>query len=51
MFHHYMTGYWEDGERYVVSWIQLDVLRWSWCFSERKLKVEGASGQGGPECF
>lgn len=39
MIHHYITQYEEDGQRKVVSWLQINLLGFfPICFSKRELK-------------
>lgn len=41
MFHHYITRYWDgDGVRWAESWLQMDFLRWCWCFSVRRVRID-----------
>lgn len=37
--HHYITKYYEDGKKYVESWIQLNLLGMAFCFSRRKIEL------------
>ena len=39
IFHHYITRYIEDGTRYAESWLQINFLGWSWCFSRKRILV------------
>ncbi|WP_301270843.1 hypothetical protein [Enterococcus cecorum] len=36
---HYITKYRENDQLIVEAWLQIDFLRWSWCFSKRKLVI------------
>ena len=48
MISHYITKYVDaaDGARYAEAWLQLSVLGWSWCFSHRRIRIDG---EGSPE--
>lgn len=47
--HHYITKYRDDdGRWYAVSWLQLDLLGWCWCFSKRRIPIEWGSPGGEP---
>lgn len=48
--HHYITKYRDDddGRWYAVSWLQLDLLGWCWCFSKRRIPIERGSPGGEP---
>lgn len=37
---HYITKYRENDKLIVESWLQIDFMRWSWCFSKRKLIID-----------
>lgn len=37
--HHYITKYMENGKWYAESWIQLNLLGWTFCFSRRKIQL------------
>lgn len=50
MIHHYITGYEEDGKRWVESWIQIDVLWLCLCLSRRRIEVRGGPPEG-PSCL
>lgn len=39
---HHITKYREEGSLYVESWLQLNLLGKAFCFSRRKLLIEGA---------
>lgn len=41
MFRHHLTKYTADGKRFVMSWLQLNLLGFRWCFSKRKLELKG----------
>lgn len=41
MLHHYITKYTEGEKRYAESWIQLDIFGRCWCFSRRRIELEG----------
>ncbi|WP_367371029.1 hypothetical protein [Pediococcus parvulus] len=44
MVHHYMTKYYnEHGEHVVESWIQLNLLRWCYIISDRKMVLKKSS--------
>lgn len=45
---HYITKYVDaaDGGRYAEAWLQLSVLGWCWCFSKRRIRIDG---EGSPE--
>ncbi|CAI3480664.1 hypothetical protein CIRMBP1294_01737 [Enterococcus cecorum] len=36
---HYITKYRENDKLIIEAWLQIDFLRWSWCFSKRKLVI------------
>ena len=38
MIHHYITQYEENGEKKIVSWLQINLLGKCFCFSKRYLK-------------
>lgn len=48
MIRHYITKYVDaaDGGRYAEAWLQLSVLGWCWCFSRRRIRIDG---EGSPE--
>lgn len=50
MLHHYITKYRDDdeGRWYAVSWLQLDLFGWCWCFSKRRIPIERGSPEGEP---
>lgn len=39
MLKHHITKYYENGKKYAESWIQLNLLRKSFCFSRRKIEI------------
>lgn len=39
MLHHYMTKYYENGKRYVESWIQISIFGICFCFSKKKMEI------------
>lgn len=41
MLHHHMTKYTADGKLFIVSWLQLNFFGFRWCFSKRRLALEG----------
>jgi len=43
MVHHYITRYEEDGRRWVVAWIQIDLFGRCWCLSQRKAEIGAAA--------
>lgn len=36
---HYITKYRENDKLIVESWLQINFLKWNWCFSKRKLVI------------
>lgn len=38
--HHYLTQYLENGQQIVESWVQVNFLRWSFCFSRRRIVLK-----------
>ena len=36
MIHHYMTQYEENGKKRIVSWLQINLFGYSFCFSRRE---------------
>lgn len=51
MLRHHITKYRDDDEGvwYAVSWLQLDLFGWCWCFSRRRIPIGGGSRKGEPE--
>lgn len=43
MIHHYITKYEEGGKLYAESWIQLNLLGKTFCFSKRKIVISTAN--------
>lgn len=39
MFKHYITKYEENGDLFVESWIQINFIGHTWCFSRRKIEI------------
>lgn len=39
MIHHYLTKYGENGKHYAEAWIQINVFRWSFCLSKRRVEL------------
>ena len=39
MLRHFITKYEESGVKYAESWIQLNLLGLSWCFSKKKVQI------------
>lgn len=40
MLHHYITKYTDaNGIKKAVSWLQLDIFGWCWCFCEREITL------------
>lgn len=37
---HYITKYRENDQLIVESWLQINFLKWNWCFSKRKLVID-----------
>lgn len=38
--HHYITQYLADnGKKYAVAWFQINFLKYSFCFSKRKIEL------------
>ena len=38
--HHYITQYVaKDGKRYAEAWLQINLFRWCFCFSRRKIEI------------
>ena len=46
---HYITKYRENDQLIVEAWLQIDFLRWSWCFSKRKLVIDKNDDEKGDE--
>lgn len=40
MIKHYMTKYQENGSWLVESWLQFNLLKWSFCFSKKQMKLK-----------
>ncbi len=40
MIKHYITKYKENGHRYSESWLQLNLFKWAWCFSKKKIRID-----------
>lgn len=36
MIHHYMSQYEENGKKKIVSWLQINLFWWCFCFSKRE---------------
>lgn len=36
---HYITKYRENDQLIVEAWLQINFLKWNWCFSKRKLVI------------
>lgn len=39
MIHHYITQYKENGKHYAEAWLQINFLRWCFCFARRKIEI------------
>jgi len=37
--HHYITKYWENGKPYAVTWIQINIFNWCFCFWQKKIQL------------
>jgi hypothetical protein len=43
MLHHYITRYSDDdGRKWAVSWIQVDLFGLCWCLSEKRVEIGAA---------
>ena len=40
MIKHYITKYEEDNEKYIVSWLQINIFIWAICFSVKGIKLD-----------
>jgi len=39
MLKHYITKYWENGERFAESWIQIEFMGMCHCVAKRRIKI------------
>lgn len=39
MFRHHMTKYSTENGRFIVSWLQINILGFCWCFSKRQTEL------------
>ena len=46
---HYITKYRENDQLIVESWLQINFLKWNWCFSKRKLVINKKDGKKSDE--
>jgi len=37
---HYITKYYENGEYFAESWLQVNVFGYCFCFSRKKTKID-----------
>ena len=37
--HHYITKYMDKGQKYVESWMQINIFGKAFCFSKRRIAI------------
>jgi hypothetical protein len=40
---HYIAKYQENGRLFVEAWLQINFLRWSFCFSRKTIEIKEAT--------